>query len=122
MTTVKLFNKGTEDIFYDQVEGDTIVLYYLICESDQNGSVLRSCSFAYSPEHDTYFSMNDDDRRKQIETIIDADAYDVALESASVEDECRLSTIMEVNEDNEIFNVWMNFHRTEFPYLYETNE
>lgn len=118
MATVKLFQKGTEDIFYDRIEGDTIVDYYLICELDKRGMVEKSCSFAYSASHDTYFFMNDNDAMSKIKVLKDAEDFDVCFEPASVENETRLSNIMKISEENDIFNTWMAFHRQHYDYLY----
>lgn len=124
MTTIHLFPKGTEDIFYDNMEGDIIIYYYLMCEVNEHGNVINSISFAYGGEGDSYFLLGEDDMlKKNVKTVEDAKTFKVAKdEPASRDDECRLSNIMKVSEDNPFFTEWMAYHRREFDWLYEEKE
>lgn len=118
MTTITLFGKGTEDIFYDRYEGDIIVHYYLICETDENNNVIRAISFAYGGGR--YFDLYQEELiREKVKTLDDAKAFDVATEPAHYENETRLSSIMEASESNPFFTTWMAHHRKLFYYEYD---
>lgn len=116
MTTVTLFKKGTEDIFYDHMEGDIIVNYYLLCETDENGNVVDSCAFAYSACEDVYFNKNTKKLGK-IKTLEEAHMFDVAEHSASVDQICSLSWLMKTNKSLGFLNKWMEFHKKEYSYM-----
>ena len=117
--TITVFNKGTEDIFYDRYEGDIIVHYYLICETDDNNNVVNAFSFAYGGEH-RYFTLGEEDLiREKVKSLDDAKKFKVAADKpAHYDDETRLSSIMEVSESNPFFVAWMERHRKDFDYEY----
>ncbi len=116
MTTITLFRKGTEDIFYDRYEGDIIVDYYLMTETDENNNIIRAFSFAYGGEH-RYFDLGEEDLiREKVQTLDDAKTFNVADEPAHYENETRLSSIMEVSESNPFFITWMEHHRKYYDY------
>lgn len=119
MTTITLFRKGNEDIFYDRNEGDIIVHYYLMTETDENKNVIRALSFAYGGQH-RYFNLGEEDLiREKVHTLDDAKTFNVAVEPAHYENETRLSSIMDVSESNPFFITWMEHHRKFFYYEYE---
>jgi hypothetical protein len=121
--TIHLFSKGTEDIFYCNIEGDIIIHYYLMCEVDEEGNVIQAISFAYGGD-DSYFLLGEEDILKNnVKTLEDAKKFKVAsVASASRDDECRLSNIMKVSEDNPFFTEWMAYHRRIFYWLYDRND
>lgn len=98
--------KANDDIFYNRFEGDTTIDYYLIYDSDDDVYVTRTCAFAYSPSIDTYFDMNTE-RTENIDTVVEAKETDIALYPASTEDECRLSSLMQI--DGDFFVAWMQY-------------
>ncbi len=119
MTTIHLFRKGIEDIFYDNTEGDIIIEYYLMCEVDEEENITDVFTFAYGG-NDSYFYLYEEELLKKVKTLEDAKAFKVAKDHpASRENECRLSSIMEVSEDNPFFRQWMKYHRREYDWLYE---
>jgi hypothetical protein len=116
MTTIHLFEKGTEDIFYDSIEGDIIIDYYLMCELDEDANVIKVFTFAYG--NDSYFCLYEEELLKNVKTLEDAKAFEVAKdEPASRDNESRLSSIMEVSEDNPFFREWMKYHRCKYDWL-----
>lgn len=123
MTTITLFDKGTEDIRYNHYDGDIIVDYYLMCETDEHNNVIRAFSFAYGGDN-RYFELYQQDLiSENVKTLDDAKAFDVAFdipaEYAHYENETRLSSIMEVSESNPFFTTWMAHHRKVFYYEYD---
>jgi hypothetical protein len=121
-TTIHLFRKGTEDIFYDNMEGDIIIQYYLMCEVDEGGNIIDVFTFAYGGD-DSYFYLYEEELLKKVKTLEDAKAFKVAKDQpASRDNECRLSSIMEVNDDNPFFRQWMEYHRREYYWLYEDDK
>lgn len=116
MYEIKIFKKGSEDIFYNYIEGDIYVNYYLICKFEEN-RIVKACSFAYSPYIDVYFSMNDSNRLKNILTLEEANNYDVGIKRPDIDYQGHLSDII----DGEFLDIWMNFHKLEYDYMYETD-
>lgn len=123
MTTITVFCKGTEDIFYDQMEGDLIVNYYLICETDEDENVVRVVTFAYGSQ-DHYFALYDEELLKErVKTLKDAKSFKVADESpADRDNECRLSWLMKVSDEDPFFVAWMEHHRKKYDWEYDDEE
>lgn len=119
MTTITVFDKGTEDIAYDPFEGDIIVNYYLICETDENENVVRVVTFAYGSQ-DHYFALYEEELLKEVKSLKDAKAFKVAKdEPANREYECRLSWLMKVSDEDPFFVAWMERHRKEYDWEYD---
>lgn len=113
---IKIFKKGSEDVFYNYMEGDIYVNYYLICKFDGN-RITKACSFSYSPYVDVYFSMNDFNRLKNILTLEEANDYDVGTQRPDINYQGSLSDII----DKEFIDIWIDFHKLEYDYMYETD-
>lgn len=111
--TVVILNKGTEDIFYEHC--DIIVDYFLIYETEQDDvHVRRTCAFAYSPSEETYFDMNTG-KTESIQTVAEANEIDIAYYSADIDNECRLSSLMEI--DGDFFVEWMKCRDIRYPWI-----
>ena len=89
MTTV-ILPKGSEDILYDHIDGDTLVDYYLICTRLLDDRVLDVMSFAYSAEQDTYFTLDEVELLTRLTTFNEVDQFRVADQHAAHAD-CELS-------------------------------
>lgn len=111
-SSIVVLQKGDADIFYDQYEGDIIVYYYLLCETDDNVHVTRTCVFAYSCGQ-TYFDMNTS-ITKNIKTLDEAKKLDIAVYPPSLDQECRLANLMEM--DSDFYVEWLKFKKKFFFY------
>jgi hypothetical protein len=127
ISTIHIFRKGTEDIFYDRMEGDIIVNYYLMCEVDNNDTVLKAFSFAYGGgcgNDGDYFDLEEDEKiRRQIKTLDDAKKFNVAEHvPANRENECGPERFMKESEEDPFYKKWMELHRVDYYWLYEKDE
>lgn len=115
---ITIFKKGTEEIYYNFIQGDIYVHYYLLCKFD-NERVTKSYSFAYSPCIDIYFSMEDYDRLNNIIDFKKANNYIVSTKPASVDN---IKYLNEIMNDEEFIYLWKLYHRSEYGHIYGYEE
>jgi len=108
MSFVEIFERGSEDIFYNYSIGDITISYYLLCKLDNDRNILKSIAFGYSHDYDFYFNMNTE-LLENIYTIQDANEYIVAFKKPSIDDEIKLSDLMLIEYTDIFFKYWIDF-------------
>lgn len=117
---VELYRKGMEEIFYDHVEGDTTVQYFLMCEINSRHEVSNVVTFGYSPEYDAFFDLHEGELLSALKTRQDVEGFVVASEDpASAEYE---TSSLALFPTPEFHAVWAAFHRDEFDWFYDDGD
>lgn len=117
-----IIEKGTEDIAYHPIEGDTIVIYYMMYNLKDNNQIDKVITFAYSGSHDAYFALPEDDL-SNIHTVEDANNFKVCLQyPADADNEVGMLSLFrtfDVETRQSFIKEWSHYHRHEYEYLYD---